>query len=234
MEVCAILLIISHLFLFWFWTMNYSEDQVKNISIDFNSMTIYSQLLVYYIAEHSCLIIVFIAAAKIYLDDISDYYRFEFFKLNDDTFLVQALDQYTIPENEDNFTDTYCQLLYIYLDQFITRKTLKLCVKDQWFLSLLTQFVCGDTDVNVLCHKELLQLLNESVMQNSSNVVNNEENDENDDLIVVRMQDNDHPDDLNIISLDNKGESANNEPGHDKINSLSDFGMYFTPSVYKY
>eukprot|EP01084_Bolivina_argentea_P241963 406047_1 len=218
-EICATFLIITHLFLFWFWTITYSEGQVENISLNFNSMTTYSQLLIYYIIEHLCIIIVFIAAGKIYLDDIIEYYRFDFFQLNNDPFLVKAFDEYIIPN--DNFINTYCRLLYIYLDQLITYKTLKSCVKDEWLLSLLLSFSCGDKDMNVLCQKQILEMLEICILKTRSenhSDMNNEDNNENNKLILVPTNNSDHSDELQKISLDDQ-------------DFLSDFAIHFNQMV---
>lgn len=181
MEIGAVSLIISHLFLFWFWTVNYSENQVKSISLDCNSSSKYCQLLIYYLIEHSCIILVFLSAAKIYYDDLCDFHRFEFFKANKDSALMQALDEYVIPDQTDKLIETYYKLLFIYLNQLITNKTLKSCVKDEWLQTILCKFVAGDKDINIFYDKEILQLLSEDKI----------ENDHNDDLLILLDQDDD-------------------------------------------
>eukprot|EP01084_Bolivina_argentea_P304898 526663_1 len=159
-EIGAALLIISHLFLFWFWTIYYSQEQVHH-------MQNYSQLLVYYVVEHSCIVIVFVAAAKIYLTDIIEYHAFEFLNLNNDAAAMETLDEDMNQEDSEVFVATYSKLLYIYLEQWITTQMLRLYIKDEWLWSSLSVFLCGDKRLNILNDKELMELLDQCLVSDS-------------------------------------------------------------------
>ena len=177
MNICALLLIISHLSLFWFWTRNYAMDQVSDISFNGHFTSEYDGLLTYHIFEHVCIIIVFISSTGMHFEDMIDFHKFSFCKLNgDDIVLEMALDEYTIPENNtDSFIMNYHKLLYIYLNQLIVTEILKSCIRDEWLQCILCMFCVGDKDINIFYDKELINSLDAYVGGGTDDIKDNYE-----------------------------------------------------------
>ena len=234
MEIGTALLIISHLFIFWLWSILYSESQVSDISINFtvNHMTDYDQLLVYYIVEHSCIIIVFITAAIMYFGDIIDFYKFDFFRANNDLFLHEILEKSRLPQSNDKFIKTYRKLLYIYLNQLITTETLQSCVKDEWLMSLLCLFISGDKENNIFYDTKLIQLLeNGKDVEEMRGDIDNKTNNRF-DIAIIPINDQQSGTDNSELLLPDKTKknrlllSQFNKYFNQKINKLTSCNIY--------